>query len=116
MVNKDGVQFKPKGLIFSVSKIARNTMLIKSDVRSKQKQNFVNLCTQIYHLSCIHMFVQLAMEMLRVKINFLSIILSQLVGRCLMSRLKELKTIIQAKVKLTAKVETKVNQFLLQAR
>ena len=92
-------------------------MLIKSDVRSKQKQNFVNLCTQIYHLSCIHMtevfymFVQLAMEMLRVKINFLSIILSQLVGRrrCLMSRLKELKTIIQAKVKLTAKVETKVN-------
>ena len=58
-----------------------------------------------------HMFVQLAMEMLRVKINFLSIILSQLVGRrrCLMPRLKELKTIIQAKVKLTAKVETKVN-------
>ena len=55
------------------------------------------------------MFVQLAMEMLRVKINFLSIILSQLVGRCLMSRLKELETIIQAKVKLTAKVETKVN-------
>ena len=56
------------------------------------------------------MFVQLAMEMLRVKINFLSIILSQLVGRrrCLMSRVTELKTIIQAKVKLTAKVETKV--------